>query len=84
MAIAIEMIGWAGAGLILAAYILLSTERLTGQSRAYQWMNVAGALCFIVNSGWNGAIPSAALNVIWMGMGMLTLWRVRRAAAKAS
>ena len=78
MAIAIEMIGWAGAGLILAAYILLSTERLTGQSRAYQWMNVVGALCFIVNSGWNGAIPSAALNVIWMGMGMLTLWRVRR------
>lgn len=80
MTIAIEIIGWTGAALILLAYLLLSSERLTGRSRAYQWMNVVGALFFIVNSGWNGAIPSAALNVIWMGIGLATLWRVRDAA----
>lgn len=83
MTIAIEIIGWAGAALILLAYILLSTERLTGRSRAYQWMNVVGALCFVANSGWNGAIPSAALNVVWMAIGMVTLWRVRAEARPA-
>lgn len=75
----IEIIGWAGAALILASYILLSNGRLHGQSAAYQWMNVIGAAGFVLNSGWNGAIPSAALNVIWMAMGLYTLWRIRPA-----
>lgn len=75
----IEAVGWAGALLILAAYILLSTGKLDGRSRAYQWMNVAGAAGFVVNSGWNGALPSAVLNIVWMGIGFLTLWQIRKA-----
>lgn len=74
----IEAVGWAGALLILAAYILLSTGRLDGRSRAYQWMNVTGAAGFVVNSGWNGALPSAVLNIVWMGIGFLTLWQIRK------
>lgn len=74
--IIIEIIGWTGAVLILAAYLLLSAGKLTGQTRAYQWMNVVGAICFIINSGWNGAIPSAALNVVWTLIGLITLWKI--------
>ncbi|MBB4096735.1 CBU_0592 family membrane protein [Sphingomonas kyeonggiensis] len=77
----IEVIGWTGAALILVAYLLLSSGRLTGQSRLYQWMNVVGAACFVLNSGWNGAIPSATLNVVWMLIGAVTLWRIARRPA---
>ena len=80
--IAIEVIGWLAALLILAAYGLLSANRLTANDRAYQWMNVVGAIGFVVNSGWNGAIPSAALNVVWAGIGGAALWRI--AARKGS
>ena len=76
--LAIEIVGWIAAGLILGAYGLLTAGRLRADSRAYQWMNVAGALGFILNSGWNGAIPSAALNVIWMMIGVAALWRMAR------
>lgn len=76
--IAIEAIGWTGAAMILAAYVMLSMGRLTGQSPLYQWMNVVGAACFVLNSGYNGAIPSAVLNVIWAGIGLYTLWRIAR------
>ena len=76
--IAIEVIGWAAAILILAAYALLTAGKLKADDRAYQWMNVAGALGFIANSGWNGAMPSAALNVIWAGIGLTALWRITR------
>ncbi len=79
--IIVETIGWGGMALILVAYILLSTGRLDGRSRAYQWMNVVGAACFIVNSGYNGAIPSATLNVAWAAIGLHTLWRIRQRAA---
>jgi hypothetical protein len=75
--IVIEIVGWSGMALILAAYILLSLGRITGRSRAYQWMNVVGAVCFVANSGYNGAIPSATLNVAWAAIGLYTLWRVR-------
>lgn len=80
MSLAIEIIGWIAAILILAAYGLLSSGRMTSNSPAFQWMNIAGAAGFIVNSGWNGAYPSAALNVAWMGIGLATLWRLRRSA----
>jgi hypothetical protein len=76
--LAIEAIGWAAALLILAAYALLSAGKLSAHDRAYQWMNVFGAAGFILNSGWNGAIPSAALNVIWAGIGLAALWRIAR------
>jgi hypothetical protein len=46
-------------------------------------MNVVGAGGFIVNSGYNGAIPSAVLNVIWAAMGLFTLWSVWRARQAA-
>jgi hypothetical protein len=78
--ILIETVGWIGALLILTSYLLLSTGRLAGRSRTYQWMNVAGAAGFVVNSGWNGAIPSAAVNVVWMVIGFYTLWSIRSRA----
>jgi hypothetical protein len=78
LSLAIEVIGWAAAVAILAAYALLTAGKLQADDRAYQWLNVAGAVGFIINSGWNGAIPSAALNVIWAGIGLTALWRIAR------
>jgi hypothetical protein len=73
---AVEVAGWVGAALILLAYLLLSMGKLTGQSPLYQWMNVVGAAGFTINGWWHGALPSAALNVIWMMIGGVALWRI--------
>jgi hypothetical protein len=77
-------VGWLAAGLILAAYGLLTAGRLKSDSRAYQSMNVVGAAGFIANSGWNGAIPSAALNIVWMGIGVVALWRIARSKGSST
>lgn len=76
--IAVEIAGWAGATLILLAYLLLSAGRLTGQSLVYQGMNVVGAAGFVINGWWHGAIPSAALNVLWLLIGAFASWRIIR------
>ena len=73
---AIEAAGWIGAGLILLAYLLLSMGKFTGQSPLYQGMNIAGAAGFTINGWWHGALPSAVLNVIWMLIGGVALWRI--------
>ena len=85
--IAVEVVGWAGAALILGGYLLLSMGKVTGQSLLYQGMNVAGAAGFIVNGWWHGAVPSAVLNVVWMMIGGVALWRItsrRRSMAESS
>ena len=74
--LAIEAIGWIGALLILGAYGLLTADKLTAQSQVYQGMNVVGAAGFIVNGWWHDALPSTVLNIIWMGIGAVALWRM--------
>jgi hypothetical protein len=74
----IEVVGWAAGALILLAYVLLSTGRIAASSRFYQALNFFGAIGFIINSGWNHALPSAALNVIWMFVSCYALWRPPR------
>ena len=74
--IAVEVVGWAGAALILLAYLLLSADKLTGQSLLYQGMNIVGAAGFVINGWWHGAIPSAALHVLWLLIGAIASWRI--------
>jgi cell shape-determining protein MreD len=73
---AVEVAGWAGALLILLAYLLLSAGKLTGQSIVYQCMNIVGAAGFVINGWWHRAIPSAALNVLWLLIGGVATWRI--------
>jgi hypothetical protein len=74
----IEIIGWSAAAMMLSAYVLLTNGRLSSRSPAYQWLNVLSGAGFIVNSGWNGAYPSAFLNLIWMAIGFYGLFRGAR------
>lgn len=74
----IEIVGWAGAILILGAYVLVSTGRLSGESALFQWMNAVGAAAFVANTAWHGAVPSMVLNIVWSAVGFLTLFRMWR------
>lgn len=84
MVLAIGIVGWVGAALILLAYALVSAGRVGGASTAYQWINIAGSAGLAVNSAWNGAMPSVALNVIWLGIGVAALLRRRPPPASAA
>ena len=72
----VEIVGWAGALLILLAYLLLSAGKLGGQSIIYQGMNVVGAAGFVVNGWWHGAMPSATLNILWLMIGVFASVRI--------
>jgi len=82
MNILIEATGWLGASLILLAYGLISAGKIEARSLTYQLLNIFGSAGFVVNSSWNGAIPSAALNIVWMGIGLVTLLRYKRSSGR--
>jgi hypothetical protein len=83
-ALLIDIVGWLGAGLILGAYALLTAGKVDAKSIVYQGMNVVGALGFIANGWWHGAMPSAVLNIIWAGIGMVALWKIRQRAVSST
>jgi hypothetical protein len=78
MKLAVEVVGWVGAVLILLAYALLSSGKLRAETLTYHLMNILGAAGFVINSGWNGALPSAAMNAVWMAIGIYAVRHRRR------
>jgi hypothetical protein len=84
MTFTIEVIGWTGAALILGAYLLLSAGKLRSDTVAYHMMNILGAAGFVINSGWNHALPSAVMNVVWIGIGVYALSKRAKSRAAAA
>lgn len=72
----IEIGGWLGTAALLLAYGLVSTRRLAGDSVPYQALNIAGGALVLVNSFYHGAMPSVAVNVFWIAIGLFALSRV--------
>jgi len=62
----IELVGWVGAFLILAAYFLDSNKKISPTSYQFQFMNFFGAIGIIINSFYHHAIPGVVLNVLWL------------------
>lgn len=73
-----DVLGWAGAAVLLGAYVLVSSKRLEGDSLAYQLLNLAGSALLIVNSAYYGAYPSVGVNVIWIAIAALTIASIVR------
>jgi len=67
--IIVNILGWVGSLLLIAAYYLNSKNWFTAQSFEYQLLNLIGSVCLIVNTVYFGAYPSAAVNVIWVFIG---------------
>jgi hypothetical protein len=76
-----DTIGWVGALCLLLAYAGLATQRLS-PGVAYHVLNLAGGGGLAVNSAYHHAWPSAALNVVWLGIGVVALRGRRRAPGK--
>ncbi len=72
--IGINVIGWIGTGLLLGAYALLTTRRLTA-GRTFQLMNLVGGVFLLANTAYYGAWPSAGLNLVWVVIGTVGLLR---------
>jgi hypothetical protein len=68
----VDAAGWAGAGCLLLAYALLSAGRIPAGLR-YQLLNLAGSVGLALNGVAHRAWPSAALNIVWLAVGLAAL-----------
>ena len=77
--ILIDTGGWIGAVLILTAYFLVSTRKLTGDATTYQLMNLVGGLLLVINTIYYGAYPSSGVNLVWIGIAAYTMIKTKTA-----
>ena len=74
-----EIAGWAGAALILTAYLAVSMGWLKA-GRRFQTANLVGACAFIVNGAVHEAWPSVVTNIAWFLISAVALLRMRSAS----
>jgi hypothetical protein len=73
-----EIAGWAGAALILTAYLSVSMGWLKAGKR-FQTANLIGACAFIANGAVHEAWPSVVTNIAWFLISAVALLRMRSA-----
>ncbi len=78
MQILIDILGWIGTLLYLAAYTLVSMKKVEGDSILYQGINIVAGVLLVINTLYWRAYPSLGLNAAWIGIALITLWRKRR------
>lgn len=83
MPMLLEIVGWLGAAILIAAFGFVSYGLVDARGRMYQALNILGSLLLAANSIWHDAWPSAALNIIWTGIavGALTVAAMQARAA---
>lgn len=72
----IELLGWYGAGAILAAYALVSFSVLPSTSMWYQILNASGAFGIVVVSFSKKTYQPGVLNVVWLLIALIALAQV--------
>lgn len=65
MELAIQIIGWTGTALIVLAHLLVSFEKVEGDNKIYQAMNLFGAIGVGINVFHERAWPAVALQGVW-------------------
>jgi hypothetical protein len=71
-----ERIGWIGFILIVSAYLFVTIQLLDVRSSVYHLMNLAGALCMVVNARHKEAKPLFWLNVVWSLVAVIGLMKI--------
>ncbi|WP_162564429.1 hypothetical protein [Microbacterium sp. KCTC 39802] len=79
----IEIIGWIGTTIVLAAYFALSLGWMQ-PGIGFQLANVAGSCALLINGAHHGAMPSVAVNGAWLAISTFAIFRLIRIRSRTA
>ena len=82
MNLLVDILGWSGTILIIAAYYLVSNGKLPASGKLYQVLNLVGAVLLGVNVFYKQAWPAVALEAVWVLIAAVALIRIMKRAYK--
>lgn len=75
MRLAIDIVGWTGAVLLLTAFALVSNDRVSATGARYLCLNIVGSVLLLANNVFHGAYPSGFVNTVWTGVAVVATVR---------
>jgi len=84
MDILFQGLGWVGAFGLLSGYFLNSTNRLSSESRVYQWLNFIAALMLAINAYHINSIPFLIINCFWAMVALLSIVKKKSKETKGT
>jgi hypothetical protein len=82
--IILEIIGVYGIVMVLGAYALNTFGYLTASSTKYQLMNLTGGAAFVYYTLEKTAWASLFVNVVWVVIAIIGLWRILHKKGESS
>ena len=77
MSLGVDVLGWVGALLLLAAYGAVSFKKVAPTSAVYHLLNAGGGVLFAITTLFHKAYAPAFLNLVWVAIALASL--IRRA-----
>ena len=71
----LELVGWVADAFFLCAYWLVSTKRVKGESKAFNSMNLVGAILYGIYATFKNALPIVVLEFFWGGIASIALYK---------
>jgi len=71
----IEILGWLGSVMVILAYALNINKKLDSDSLLYYFLNITGSSLLIINTLYHRAIPSMAVNVVWVLIAIVAIFK---------
>ena len=78
MELFINILGWIGSIEVLAAYGLNSYQKLKSDSLLFYVLNLTGGFFLIVYSLHKEAFPNVVINIVWVIIALVALFKVRK------
>ncbi len=75
----VDIIGWVGSALVVLAYAMNLYKKLEADTLPYYLLNIIGSICLIVNTIYHHAIPSAAVNIVWVLLAVVAIMKKKPA-----
>ncbi|MBX2945268.1 MAG: hypothetical protein KF725_05500 [Cyclobacteriaceae bacterium] len=66
MKLLIDVIGWIGSIMVIAAYGLNSYQKVKSDSLIFLLLNMVGGICLIIYSVYYTAYANTFINVVWV------------------
>jgi hypothetical protein len=78
MNMSVEIMGWIASMLNVGSYALNITGKLETTSKWYIWANIIGGFFFIINTYFHQAYPSMLVNVVWVIIAFVMIFKNKR------
>ena len=78
-----DFVGFVGTGLIIAAYLMLQTKRMSSEQVSYSVLNLVGALCILYSLTFKFNMSAFLVELFWVGISLVGIVRWARSTQRA-